>query len=113
MDFPSGETVEQMAMFDIERAEEMWRDAKEWVRKNHAAWLWMCGEAMRLSTEKKHFSIDQFANVARYGMPINGVNEFKFDNDIRAPLARMLKEAVPQCEDYLETRWSVCDLVRG
>ncbi len=36
---------EQMALFDVERGDAMTDKAKDWVRKNHGTWLWMCRKA--------------------------------------------------------------------
>lgn len=110
MDFPSGETAEQMALFDTAKGDRYKQDAKDWIRRNHGVWLFFCNYASKCATEKKHFSIDQLAIIARYELPTEGDGDFKMNNNLRAPLARMLREAVPQCREYLQIRDSVCDL---
>jgi len=103
-------SVEQMALFDVERGDGMREKAKDWIRANHGTWLWMCQKAAAAAAEKRRFSIARLVEEARYTKPVQGVDEYKINNDIRAPLARMLKEAVPQCADYIEVRSSKVDL---
>lgn len=105
-EFPTG----QMALFETERGDALKDKARDWVRRNHGTWLWMCRRAAQAAAEKRRFSIARLVEEARYTKPVKGVNEYKIDNDIRAPLARMLKEAVPQCAEYIETRSSKVDL---
>ena len=110
MDRYDGTDAEQMSLFDTARGDAMTEKAREWVKANHAVWLWMCGKAMEAATNMRRFSIARLVEEARYTKPVKGVDEYRINNDIRAPLARMLKEAVPQCADYIETRNSKVDL---
>ena len=107
-----GGSGEQLAMFDCVKAERFIGQARDWVRANHGTWLWMCQKAAQAAAEKRRFSIARLVEEARYTKPVQGVDEYKINNDIRRPLADMLVEAVPQCEPYIERRASVCDLVR-
>lgn len=100
----------QMALFDVAGGERITEKAKDWVRKNHGVWLWMCSKAAQAAADQRHFSIARLVEEARYTKPVKGVDVYKINNDIRAPLARMLVDAVPQCAPYIETRSSKVDL---
>lgn len=97
-------------MFELSKGDKFKAQAKDWVRKNHGTWLWMCSQAARAAAEQRHFSVAALVEEARYTKPVVGVDQYKINHDIRRPLADMLIEAVPQCEPYIERRSSVCDL---
>ena len=101
---------EQMAMFEIAEGERFMHEAKEWIKMNHEVWHWMCGQAMKYASMEKRFSIARLVEEARYTKPVKGIDKYKINNDLRAPLARLLKEAVPQCAPYIQTRSSKVDL---
>ena len=101
---------EQMAMFEIAEGERFMYEAKEWIKANHSVWLWMCSQAMRYAVDERRFSIARLVEEARYTRPVVGIDEYKIDNTLRAPLARMLIEAVPQCKPYIQIRSSKVDL---
>ena len=103
-------SMEQLALLDLGKGEALREKASQWVRANHGVWLWMCGKAMEAATERRRFSISRLVEEARYTKPVKGVDEYRINNDIRAPLARMLIEAVPQCREFIETRDSAVDL---
>ena len=102
--------TEQLALFDTAKGDRLNHQAKEWVKLNHGTWLWMCQQARRNSAEKRRFSIARLVEEARYTKPVKGVDEYVINNSIRAPLARMLREAVPECREYIQIRESVVDL---
>ena len=106
----SGEDSGQLAMFECAKGERFQEAARDWIRKNHGTWLWMCQKAAAAAAENRRFSIARLVEEARYTKPVQGVDEYKINNDIRAPLARMLVDAVPQCAKYIETRSSKVDL---
>lgn len=109
-EFPTGDSLEQMALFDTEKGDALKSKATDWIRANHGVWLWMCQQARRCAAEERRFSIARLVEEARYTKPVRGVDEYRINNDIRAPLARLLKEAVPDCAPYIEIRSSVVDL---
>ena len=100
---------EQMAFIDFAKADEMNRKTDEWIRDNHAVWLWMIGKANWYVTNRMRFSISRLVEEARYTKPVNGINEYKIDNTLRAPLARRLIKAVPNCKPYIITKFSLCE----
>lgn len=88
---------------------EMRRKAMEWTRRNLRAWSEMKRMATELAAEGRRFSIDQLAIEARYNMRTEGYDGFKVNNNLRAPLARMLIQECPGVEGYVETRPSKAD----
>lgn len=90
----------QTSLFDIGRADAHAKLAKTWVRDHHADWLWMCDRAASYSARGLRFSVRSMARE----------RGFVVDSRVAAPLARMLKAAVPQCARYIDTRGSVFDL---
>ena len=101
---------EQMAMFDIAKADEMKRRADEWVRKNPDAWWRIRCEAVIRTEQGKRFGIGELCEQVRWHMHADGVDDFKVNNTHRAALARRLIAEYPPCKPYIETRSSVCDL---
>ena len=84
--------------------------ARKWVEDNPGAWA----EMKRLATERagagKRVSIDMLAVEARYRMRVNGTDEgFRFNNTLRAPLARMMVEECPHLDAAIERRRSKAD----
>lgn len=100
---------EQMALLDFSKADEMNRRTDEWIRDNHAVWLWMIGKANWYASNKKRFSIARLVEEARYTKPVKGINEYKIDNTLRAPLARRLVKAAPSCKPYIKMKFSLVD----
>lgn len=89
---------------------EMRRKAMEWTRRNLRAWSEMKRMAVELASKGRRFSIDQLAIEARYNMRVDGHDDgFKVNNNLRAPLARMLIQECPGVEGYVETRPSKAD----
>ena len=101
---------EQMAMFDIPKADRFKAEADEWVKKNPDAWWFIRSEAVKRTEQKRKFGIGELCEQVRWHMKAEGNTEFKVNNNHRAALARRLKAEYPPCGPYLETRSSVCDL---
>lgn len=102
--------MSQGRMFGLDRADEMNRKADEWVAKNRSTWSWMKRKAAESAEKKRRFSIARLVEEARYTKPVEGVDEYRINNDLRAPLARRLRKEVPTCTEYIEIRESVVDL---
>lgn len=102
----------QMSLADGEgiTGERMMKKAMEWRCSNWAAWSAMKRMADEFASQGRRFSIDQLAVEARYNMRTNGLSDgFKFNNTLRAPLARILISECPHVEPYIETRSSKVD----
>ena len=102
---------EQLAMFDIAGGEKMEAKADAWIAANGAVWAWMRCKARSYVEEGRHFSISRIVEEARYTKPVEGVDEYRINNDIRAALARRLIKMVPDCSKYIEIRPSKVDLL--
>lgn len=102
--------MSQGRFFNLDRADEIASKADEWVSKNWAVWGWMKLKAAEAARDGRHFSIARLVEEARYTKPVQGIDEYRINNDIRAPLARRLKKEVPICAEYIEIRESMVDL---
>lgn len=102
--------MRQGRLFGLDRADEMQAKADEWVSKNWAVWGWMKLKAAEAARDGRRFSIARLVEEARYTKPVKGVDEYRINNDIRAPLARRLMREVPNCSEYIEIRESMVDL---
>lgn len=105
-----GETGEQMAMFDIPKADRFKEEADEWVRLNPEAWWYIRCEAVERTERGKRFGIGELCEQVRWHMRAQGNTAFKVNNNHRAALARRLIAEYPPCRDYIKTRSSICDL---
>ena len=90
-------------------AEKMTDCAEEWIKKNPVAWSKMVVIANDMYNHNRHFSISLLAEEARYYMRVNGIDQFKINNSIRAALARRLITDNPYLEGFIETRKSKID----
>lgn len=101
---------EQLSMFGDDKGKKMLGKAMKWRSENIRAWSQMKVIAHSFADEGRHFSIDLLVNEARFFMRTNGQdNGFKINNDIRAPLARLLIQEDPMLAPYIETRGSMVD----
>ena len=92
----TGETLQEMA--DV------------WKEKNPNVYAALASEAIKAAQGRhRHLSIDKlisdFRDDARYS-DIYRLDEFKINNDVRAPLARMLMGEYPELDGCFETRRS-------
>lgn len=101
--------MEQMQLPGMGEGDEMAAKAAEWVRRNPDAWRWMCYAAHEHAARGERFSIGDLAESVRWRRSARGVDDFKVNNTLRAPLARMLVRAVPQCREFIVMRKSKCD----
>lgn len=90
-------------------AETMTDCAEKWIKKNPVAWSKMVVIANDMYNHNRHFSISLLAEEARYYMRINGIDQFKINNSIRAALARKLIADNPQLAGFIEIRKSKID----
>ena len=84
---------------------------REWVGKNPKVWKWMKQTARECTAMKRHFSVARMVEEARYTKPVEGVDEYRINNDIRAALTRWLIVEIPDCEPYIEKRRSKLDAI--
>lgn len=94
----------------VTSGEEMRKQAMRWRHDNLAAWSEMKRIANEFANEGRRFSIDYLAEQARYRMQTVGeVDGFKVNNNLRAPLARLLVKECPHLERFIEMRRSKVD----
>lgn len=98
-----------MVIEEFEQGMELVDKAREWVRLNPLAWKDMEYQAAYYASMGRRFSIAKLAEDARASRRLKGVDEFALNNDLRAPLARMLLRMHPEFEPYIETRQSKSD----
>lgn len=99
----------QMAIDAFEQGAALADKAREWVRLNPLAWKDMEYQAADYVRRGKRFSIAKLAEDARAARRLKGVDDFALNNDLRAPMARMLIAAHPDWAPYIETRASKVD----
>ena len=93
----------------FEKADLFKAKGDAWIMKNRNVWEWMKDKAREASRARRRFSVAALVEEARYTKPVQGVDEYRINNDIRSYLARRLKREVPECADYIEIRESVVD----
>lgn len=104
-------SAEQMALFDISKAERIRAEADEWVSDNPQAWEFMKASARESARNGIRFGIGALSEVVRWQMRnVRGDESFKLNNTHRAAFARRLIAEVPECKPYIETRSSVMDI---
>lgn len=100
----------QLDLFGGYRGKDMLEKAMAWRNKNMRAYSQMTVLAVEFAQKGKHFSIDYLVNEARFFMRAEGIGDgFKINNDIRAPLARIMCGEYPIIEPFIETRSSCVD----
>ena len=100
---------QQMVIEQLEAGMALADKAKEWVRLNRSAWAEMEYQAAWYVSQNRRFSIAKLAEDARASRRLKGVDEFALNNDLRAPMARMLIKKHPDWKPYIETRESKVD----
>ena len=100
---------QQMVIEEFEAGMALADKAKQWVHQNRSAWADMEHQAAMYVSQGRRFSIAKLAEDARASRRLKGVDEFALNNDLRAPMARMLIKKHPDWAPYIETRESKVD----
>lgn len=98
----------QLAIEEFEQGMAVVEKAEAWIAANRNAWAWMQHQAAQYAAQGRRFGIARLVEDCRYDMRLNGVDDFKVNNDIRAVLARKLK-AKREIAPYIEIRASKVD----
>ncbi len=106
-------SAEEIFMEGYTKGERFVRMADEWIAANGPTWEWMKRKARENALEKRGFSVASLVEEARYTKPVQGVDAYKINHDIRPVLGRKLKKEVPECASVIRTRDSVVDLLEG
>ena len=100
---------QQMVIEQLEEGMALADKAKQWVHQNRSAWADMEYQAAWYVSQGRHFSIAKLAEDARASRRLKGVDEFSLNNDLRAPMARMLIKKHPDWKQFIEMRESKVD----
>lgn len=83
--------------------------AEQWVESNPIAWGKMVKIGKKFARKNRHFSMKLLAEEARYYMRVRGIDAFKINNSLTAPLARKLIKDNPELSGFIEIRKSKVD----
>ena len=100
---------QQLVIEQFEQGMALVDKAEQWIAANRNAWAWMNHQAAVYAAQGRRFSIGRLAEDCRYEMRLQGVDEFRINNDIRAVLARKMLQKHPQWKQLMSTRASKTD----
>ena len=104
----------QPDLFDLSKGEADLKAAHEWRMENRAVYDAMLRRAQTQAAEGKRVAIDELFNWARYSLEFEGKpGDYKLNNNLRAPLARLIISDFPYLADAIETRDARSDLAMG
>lgn len=93
-----------------ERAAERMRQARLWVDENPQAWRYMLAEAEGRARDGRRFGMQELAEWARRGdFTDRHGRPTRINNNLVAPLARIVVERCPECRPYIEMRTRAYD----
>lgn len=109
--------VSQPDLFGLGKGEQDIQAAHDWRVKNPAIYYAMLRRAQKQAAAGQRVAIDELFNWARYSLEFQGdETNYKLNNNLRAPLARLMVADFPTLKDYMELRASRSDIaleVRG
>ena len=104
----------QPDLFAIAEGEADMESAYQWKRENEAIYRAMVNRARTLAGEGKRVAIDELFNWARYSLHWgHDPSDFKLNNNLRAPLARIMCREYAVIAEHMETREARCDTALG
>ena len=104
----------QPDLFAIAEGEEDMRAAREWKRENAAIYRAMVNRAKTQAEAGQRVAIDELFNWARYSLDWgHDPSDFKLNNNLRAPLARIMCREYAVIAEHMETREARCDTALG
>lgn len=107
----------QPDLFGLAQGEADLQEAHSWRVHNASIYFAMLRRAQAQIADGSRVAIDELFNWARYSLEFQGDKTgYKLNNNLRAPLARLMIKDFPQLADYMETRDARSDLameVRG
>ena len=97
----------EMKRNSIERAVE-WRDAN---RRNYAVYEWFLNRARQYAKDGEKFSVKFLVEEYRWLTKslADKQDNFKWDNSLTTPLARLLIADDPEIADYITVKKAYCD----
>mgnify|MGYP000989860279 CR=1 FL=1 len=93
-----------------DRATGRMRQARAWVEENPQAWGYMLAEAEERARDGRRFGMQELAEWARRGdFTDRHGRPTRINNNLVAPLARIVVERCPECRPYIEMRTRAYD----
>lgn len=89
--------------------EKLKADAEEWRRRNPRLYRWMFDQARQAMYHDERTSINKLAEAARDHHIEGYADGFKLNNNLRAPLARMMIAECPDLAKVFRCRSSKAD----
>lgn len=104
-------TYTQPDLFGLAQGEADIQAAHEWRMKNRPVYFAMLRRAQKQAEAGQRVAIDELFNWARYSLEFQGdACDYKLNNNLRAPLARLMIKDFPYLGDFMETRDARSDL---
>lgn len=102
--------MNQLTIYDTATAPTALESASLWVAANPEAWRYMKAQA-RAAAERGHrFGMKQLAEHVRWHFAVNRTDRsYGLNNNIVAPLARLLVAECPDVRPYMEMRRTSLD----
>lgn len=106
--------VVQPDLFGLAKGEADIQAAHTWRVQNPAIYHAMMRRAKNQIADGQRVAIDELFNWARYSLEFSGEpGDYKLNNNLRAPLARLMIADYPPLKEYMETREARSDLAMG
>ena len=104
----------QPDLFNLAQGEADIQAAHEWRVHNSPVYYAMLSRAQEQMSKGERVAIDELFNWARYKLKFEGKpGDYKLNNNLRAPLARLMIADFPQLANFMETREARSDLAMG
>lgn len=106
--------IPQPDLFGITEGERDLQAAHEWRVRNQPVYHAMLRRAQAQMAEGRRVAIDELFNWARFSLQFEGdPNTYKMNNNLRAPLARLMVADFPALADHMELRAARSDIAMG
>lgn len=107
-------TWTQPDLFGLAQGEADIQAAHTWRERNRDIYHAMLRRAQAQAADGQRVAIDELFNWARYSLEFQGdKGDYKLNNNLRAPLARLMIKDFPYLADHMELREARCDLAQG
>ena len=104
----------QPDLFGLAKGEADLQEAHSWRVHNAPVYYAMLRRAQQQMADGSRVAIDELFNWARYSLEFQGEpGDYKLNNNLRAPLARLMIADFPELADYMETRDARSDIAMG
>lgn len=105
---------EQPDLFCLSQGESDMQEAYRWKRENAAIYRAMVNRAKKQAEAGQRVAIDELFNWARYSIDWDhDPTDWKLNNNLRAPLARIMAREYAVIAEHIEMREARCDVALG